>query len=96
MNEGNTINATANNTKVSVDVVPNSGSSVDITVTPVAVGNVTVTITSTAAGNCGVKTADVVFFIGQKPIVATPADVLCCCNGCLRQFFCQDSCLPNS
>ena len=78
MNEGNTITATANNTKVSVDVVPNSGSSVDITVTPVAVGNVTVTITSTAAGNCGVKTADVVFFVGQKPIVAKPADVVAC------------------
>lgn len=79
MNEGNTITATVNNNKATVELAVNSGSSVDVTVTPVAVGDITVTITSTAAGNCGVKTANIDFFVGQKPVITgTVADLDVC------------------
>ena len=76
--KGNVITASVNDdSKATVDVTNNTTDAV-ITVTPLAVGSVTVTITSTAAGNCGVKTATVNFFVGQKPVVATPADVVAC------------------
>ncbi len=76
--EGNVITASSSDvSKATVAVVDNT-TDADITVTMKAVGSVTVTITSTAAGSCGTKTADVVFFVGQKPIVAKPADVVAC------------------
>ena len=75
--KGNSITATVNNDKATV-AVTNNTTDATITVTPAAVGSVTVTLTSTAAGNCGTKTANVTFFIGQKPVVVRPANVIAC------------------
>lgn len=64
--------SSSDNNKATVSV-----SGANFTVTPIAVGEVTITLTSTAA-SCGSKTKTVTFFIGQKPVVNTPADVQVC------------------
>ena len=69
----NVLSATSSdNTKATVTC-----SGATFTVTPVAAGDVTITLVSTAA-SCGSKTKTVRFFIGQKPVVNTPANVTAC------------------